>query len=177
MFGLMKFRLRSRLATLAIMAQGVYLYGCGVAPQPDQDIYYVCADRADDVRSVALIVSETAAQFGYSFADRGEEARSNWQSIDPGSAVFPDEAPVLAIVRDHRRSPILTMSNFGLDSADLEIDFLYFGSQDRPSEFSQDVLAALAGLSTVRVYPENGEAVGSLADPPPEWRSCLSAHE
>ena len=77
MFGSKKIRLRSRLATLAIMAQGVYLLGCGVAPQPEQDIYYVCADRADDVRSVALIVSETAAQFGYSFADRGEEARSN----------------------------------------------------------------------------------------------------
>lgn len=146
------------------MAHGAYLSGCGVAPQPDQDIYYVCADRADDVRSVALIVSETAVRFGYSFVDRGEEARSNWQNIDPGSAVFPDEAPVQAVVRNHRRRVVLIMSNFGLDSADLEISFLYFGSQDRPSEFSRDVLSALEDLSTVRVVPDNGETDDQCAD-------------
>ena len=177
MFGSKNIRLRSSLATLAIMAQGVYLSGCGVAPQPDHDIYYVCADRADDVRSVTLIVSDTAAQFGYSFADRGEQARSNLTSMDANPVIVPDEVPVLAVVRNHRRKVVLVISNFGFNSGDLEIDFLYFGSQDRPSEFSQGVLAALDDISTVRVYPENGEAVGSLADPPPEWRSCLSAHE
>jgi len=157
MFKSMKFHLRTCLVILAVITQGVHLSGCGVANQPDHDIYYVCAHRADDVRSVALIVSETAMRFGYRYADRGEEARSNLLYMDANPAIIPDEAPILAVVRNNRHKAVLVMSNFTLNAGELEIDFLYYGAEDRRSQFSQDVLAALSELSAVRVIPANNE--------------------
>ncbi|WP_421785073.1 hypothetical protein [Hyphobacterium sp.] len=148
---------RKRSGTSAIFFFFAFLTGCGVAPQPDQETYFVCADSADKVQGVALIVSEAAARFGYSYEDRGDEARSNLLNIDANPALIPDEAPIHAIVRDHSQRVVLSMTNFTLFPDEVKISFLSYEAHDNQFQFSQEILVSLAEFSTVRANSESRE--------------------